>query len=81
MKLENAFVVLTGASGGIGLCLAQQLITRYHCRVLGIARGAEKLQRAAEQLGENFTPFVGDVGRKETWGKRFTGCTIEIVQA
>ena len=71
MKLENAFVVLTGASGGIGLCLAQQLITRYHCRVLGIARGAEKLQRAAEQLGENFTPFVGDVGRKETWESLF----------
>lgn len=68
MKISpDSFVILTGASSGIGLCLAKELINRYHCRVLGIARSKEKLQKAAGQFGSSFEYRAFDIQNEQAW--------------
>lgn len=64
--MTDRFVVLTGASGGIGKCLAKRLIAQ-HYRVLGIARDASRLQAVADELGENFEPCAFDVSDRVAW--------------
>lgn len=65
--VKDSFAVLTGASGGIGFCLAEALIQKYHCRVLGIGRNRQKLQDAARRLGSAFTYRVMDVTQETAW--------------
>lgn len=64
--MTDRFVVLTGASGGIGKCLARRLIAQ-HYRVLGIARDPSRLQAVADELGENFEPCAFDVSDRAAW--------------
>jgi len=60
-------VIITGASSGIGLALAESYLKRGD-NVVGNARTMARLQEAAASLGnpENFLLVDGDVGRPET---------------
>ena len=60
-NFRSACAVISGASSGIGFEIARLLCGKYGCTVIGLARNKEKLDRAAERIGENFVPFVCDV--------------------
>ncbi len=64
---EHTTVVLTGASSGIGKCLAEILTTKYNAKVIGIGRNEEKLSSVKSLLGDNFTPYKMDVSIKAEW--------------
>ena len=68
--LENQYVILTGASGGIGRELCKILVEKYRANVIGIGRNESKMQSLIRELGENATRFsyrLFDVGEKESW--------------
>jgi NAD(P)-dependent dehydrogenase (short-subunit alcohol dehydrogenase family) len=60
-------VVITGASSGIGLALAQAYLALGD-NVVGNARTPERLQAAAQKLGSplNFLQVAGDIAKPET---------------
>jgi 3-oxoacyl-[acyl-carrier protein] reductase len=60
---EKAFVV-GGASRGLGLAVARELVAE-GARVLLIARNLDPLEQAAEELGEAAVPCVADLGDPE----------------
>ena len=61
-------VILSGASGGLGLAVSRLLIKKYNCKILGIARNQQKLINVQNELGEsNFSYYVMDVSKKENW--------------
>ncbi len=68
--LEDNYVLLTGASGGIGRALAKRLVHKYSARVIGVGRNEDKLRRLQEELGERFSYYAFDVSDKAAW-KRF----------
>jgi NAD(P)-dependent dehydrogenase (short-subunit alcohol dehydrogenase family) len=51
--------VVTGASRGFGRAIAAALVAAGH-DVIGIARGEHDLRTARAELGDAFTPIVGD---------------------
>ena len=61
LDLHSAVAVISGASSGIGLEIARLLCLKYGCRVVGLARNEERLNAAAEAIGENFIPVSCDV--------------------
>ena len=61
----NKTAVISGASSGLGYELSRLLITKYGCRVVGLARRRERLEAVRAELGENFIPFVCDVTKDE----------------
>ncbi|MBO4939446.1 MAG: SDR family NAD(P)-dependent oxidoreductase [Clostridia bacterium] len=68
--LQNEYVVLSGASSGIGRELCKLLIEKYGANVIGIGRKEEKMQTLKTELGENaerFTYSLFDVGEKTAW--------------
>lgn len=65
--LKGKTVVLSGASGGIGACMARLFIEKYGARVIGIARNEQKLRAVREKLGENFSYESFDVSAEENW--------------
>ena len=68
--LRNEWIILSGASGGIGRELCKILIEKYGANVLGIGRSEEKMLSLKEELGENANKFayrLFDVGKKENW--------------
>jgi NAD(P)-dependent dehydrogenase (short-subunit alcohol dehydrogenase family) len=60
-------VIVTGATSGIGLGLAEAFLKEGY-NVVGTGRSAERLQAAAAQLnaGERFLGVAGDVGKPES---------------
>lgn len=56
--------LITGASFGVGECMAKIMI-EHGWVVLGVARTAEKLQHLHAQLGQNFIPIACDVSEPE----------------
>lgn len=60
-------VIITGASSGFGKLLAEKLIKRHNCKVIGIGRTESKLVAAQQALGENFSYKAFDVGNEENW--------------
>ncbi|MFM0327667.1 SDR family NAD(P)-dependent oxidoreductase [Caballeronia glebae] len=59
MLLDHKLAVVTGASTGIGFATAQRFVSE-GARVVISGRDAQKLHRAAQQLGENVLPVVAD---------------------
>ena len=56
-KLNGLTAVVTGASSGIGRAVAEKLIVRYGCTVVGIGRDENKFRDFSEKLGENVSRF------------------------
>lgn len=68
--LKNEWVVLSGASDGIGRALCKILIQKYGAKVLGIGRSEEKMLSLQRELGADGSRFIYrlfDVGVKENW--------------
>ena len=64
---KHTTIIVTGASSGIGKCLAEILINTYGAKVIGIGRNEDKLAGVKSILGDNFTPYKMDVSSKEEW--------------
>ncbi len=58
--MQNTVIVITGASGGIGATVAEQLAARGASLVL-VARRADALHAVAERCGAHALPIVADV--------------------
>ena len=65
--LYENYVVITGASGGIGRQLCKIFVQKYKAKVVGVARNEEKLRSLQEELGESFSYCVFDVSVRENW--------------
>mgnify|MGYP004641249907 CR=1 FL=1 len=65
--LYEKTVIITGAGSGFGKLLAKKLITKYHCRVIGIGRTAQKLEKVREESGEKFSFCTFDVSIEQNW--------------
>lgn len=68
--IDNKTVIITGASAGIGKGVAEALIKKHNCKVIGIARSKEKTEKFVEELGDyakNFSYKLFDVSSKENW--------------
>ena len=68
--LNDKWILLSGASSGIGRCLAKILIEKYGARVYGIGRSEEKMLSLKAELGERAERFeysLFDVGQKAGW--------------
>ena len=65
--IKDEYVVVTGASGGIGRELCKLFVQKYGAKVLGVGRNEEKMRALKEELGENFTYRLFDVSEKENW--------------
>jgi NAD(P)-dependent dehydrogenase (short-subunit alcohol dehydrogenase family) len=58
--LDGKITVVTGASSGSGLGVARRFVEE-GATVLLLARGGERLEQTAEELGRQAVPFVTDV--------------------
>ena len=68
--LRGKYVVLTGASGGIGRQLCKILIVKYGANVIGIGRSEEKMRSLKEELAQNGDKFsydLFDVSERDNW--------------
>ncbi|MBQ4269867.1 MAG: SDR family NAD(P)-dependent oxidoreductase [Clostridia bacterium] len=68
--LKNEYVVLSGASGGIGRQLCKLLIERYGANVIGIGRDESKMLSLKSELKENAEAFsyrIFDVSNESAW--------------
>lgn len=65
--ITDKTIIITGASSGFGKLLAEKLIKRYDCKVIGIGRTQSKLIAAQQSLGKNFSYKAFDVGKEENW--------------
>jgi NAD(P)-dependent dehydrogenase (short-subunit alcohol dehydrogenase family) len=68
--LEGKVAVVTGASSGSGLGIARRFIDEGATALL-LARGGERLEQTAKDLGPAATPFVTDVGDPDSVGQTF----------
>jgi 3-oxoacyl-[acyl-carrier protein] reductase len=64
MAADKRVAIVTGASEGIGLVVAQRLLAEGY-RVAPLARQPDKLAAAAVQLGGDALPLVCDLARPE----------------
>lgn len=68
--LNDKYVIISGASGGLGFAISKLLIEKYNCKILGLARNEEKLLKAKNSLGDkkhNFNYLIMDVSKEENW--------------
>lgn len=67
LNIKDKYVILSGASGGIGREIAVSLVRKYGAKVIGIARNESKLSDLKTQLGDNFEYAAFDVSVKDNW--------------
>ncbi len=68
--LYKKTVIISGASGGLGFSIAKNLIEKYDCKIIGIARNEEKVISAIQTLGDkkdNFSYRLFDVSSRQNW--------------
>lgn len=63
MGQQRKVAVVTGASLGIGIAIAQRFVNDDYAVVI-VGRTADRLRDTARMLGENVTPEVGDVSSR-----------------
>lgn len=71
-SLWGKTVILTGASGGFGQKLAEQLVLNNDCYVIGIGQQESKMKELRQRLGEKgdkFSYFLFDVTDTEAWNR------------
>jgi NAD(P)-dependent dehydrogenase (short-subunit alcohol dehydrogenase family) len=68
--LDGKIAVVTGASSGSGLGIAGRLVEE-GATVLLLARGGDRLEQTATDLGPEAVPFVTDVGDPGSVGRTF----------
>jgi short-subunit dehydrogenase len=66
-RFQNEYIVLSGASSGIGRELCKLLVQTYGANVIGIGRNEEKMLSLQAELGERFSFRLFDVAKKENW--------------
>lgn len=71
LSLRDARVVVTGGSSGIGLETARMAIAGGAKEVVILARGRDRLETAAELLGERASTFILDVTKEEDVARVF----------
>ncbi len=80
MQLERAFkgkrVLITGAAGSIGSALARRLIGFEAGGVWGLDNNETGLFSIAADLGDGFTPLLGDVRDRDKLERSFRGMDI-----
>jgi len=79
MQTQPRTVIVTGASSGIGLALAEAYLKR-GWNVVGNARTMARLQDAATRLGspDNFLPVAGDIAQPATAKALFAQATARF---
>lgn len=69
--LDGKTAIVTGASGGMGAGIAETLIKKHGCTVIGVARSEPKMLKFVEELGDEyknqFSYKLFDVSVKENW--------------
>lgn len=60
-KLDGKVAVVTGASSGSGHAIAERFVEE-GASVVALARGRERLEKVAAELGDGAVPIVTDVG-------------------
>lgn len=60
LQLKNQTFCVGGATSGLGLAVVKQLLAE-GAKVIGIARGKDKLDALAKEAGKNFTPYPADL--------------------
>jgi NAD(P)-dependent dehydrogenase (short-subunit alcohol dehydrogenase family) len=68
--LDGKIAVVTGASSGSGLGVARRFVEE-GATVLLLARGSERLERTAKDLGSRAVPVVTDVAEANSVGRSF----------
>lgn len=63
MNLQNKVAIVTGASSGIGRAFSEYLVER-GASVYGFARGRDRLNEAADDIGDAFHAIQCDVGNE-----------------
>ena len=64
LDLTGKVAIVTGSSRGLGFACARALVDE-GCRVTICARGPERLQEAARELGKNALPIAADVSQPD----------------
>ena len=67
--IDNKTIVITGASSGIGKALAETLVKKHNCHIIGVGRSEDKMNMVAQELGDNFEYQLFDVSIKSEWEK------------
>ncbi len=70
--IKDKYVILTGASSGIGRELCKIFINKYGANVVGVGRNEEKMLSLAQELGENKEKFsyrLFDVRDANSWSE------------
>lgn len=68
--LKDQYIILSGASSGIGKELTKILIDKYGANVIGIGRSEQKMLALQTELGEQssrFSYYLFDVGKRDGW--------------
>lgn len=60
LQLKNKTFCVGGATSGLGRAVAVRLLAE-GARVIGVARGRDKLDAMAAELGKAFTPYAADL--------------------
>lgn len=77
VTVESRTAVVTGAARGIGLCIAEKLISQ-GWRVAGCDVSGEALEKASAKLGQAFHPFMMNVADPESVSESVAGMTAAL---
>jgi len=65
LEIKNKLFLVTGASSGFGYAILKRLVEE-DALVIAVARNAEKMEKAAKELGSNVEILAGDVTQSKT---------------
>lgn len=60
LQLKNQTFCVGGVTSGLGRAVAIRLLAE-GAKVIGVARGQDKLEAMAEEMGKNFSPYSADL--------------------